>query len=502
MRAFLLKTPNFFCWECGNSKCTRDSTFFMFLCKKKVEKTILMKEFIKKITEWVKPVSPHLGVNGNLNISNRYMSVKGCFGVGAAGFLGVSGYCFCTKKPWIRPLVASAVFGCAYLYLDDREQTKAAKKQSPTKEVHSHNVSSETPTTDNPRSFELKSYSQLNDVAANNPGMWFVQGFVAVGLINYLLAGAGIGKSIFMVQIAVVVATGTKIAFLPCDSIVPRKTDVVFYRIEVFASEYRGKYGVGEVLDQSGIKWRDRKDLPTPDFNGLIADLKQLVETLNDDTLICIDPISKFDDFNAGRFAEEVENLQNRARKKGINLTFLCSAHLDEIAPWQPLTTSDIRGGDRLIQTAGSVFSIRKERTDDNHRFLQSLKEPKGSPNSLNGQVLVCKAVEEVIDDNNKFLHYEFIGIKPETEARPLKPKAESEESRRKSGVEPKRRPNINWTEEMETKLTELHNDGINDCQIAEKMSDQFELKLTGTQIDRRLKKMRLRPQKPGGTKK
>ena len=56
------------------------------------------------------------------------------------------------------------------------------------------------------------------------------------------------------------------------------------------------------------------------------------------------------------------------------------------------------------------------------------MKEPKGSPKPFNGNVLVCKAVEEELDENNRYLHYEFVGIKPETLARPEKPKAQADD--------------------------------------------------------------------------
>jgi hypothetical protein len=54
----------------------------------------------------------------------------------------------------------------------------------------------------------------------------------------------------------------------------------------------------------------------------------------------------------------------------------------------------------------------------------------------------------------------------------------------------------------MEEELKELYNDGNNDSQIATEMSQLFSLELNGTQIDRQLKKMGLRPPKPGGAKK
>lgn len=447
----------------------------------------------------VKPITLHVGTNTNINLSNRYMSVTGTFGIGAFVCMAWTGYCFVTKRPWMRPLLVTAAFGATYgvlEYKDNKLNAKTAKKES-SGENKNGTPANNTPKNGTPKPFELKTYSQLNDGTISNPDVWFVEGFVAIGLVNWLLAGAGVGKSIFMVQIAVAVSSGTRIEFLPQDNHIPRKTQVVFYRIEVFANEYSGKYGDGKMLEESGIKWRDRNDLNAPNYQGLIDDLKLMVETISEDTLVCIDPATKLSDFDPGKFAEDAENTMERAKEKGFRLSFLCSAHLDEIAPWKPVTTVDIRGGDRLIQTAGSAFTIRKEKTDEASRYLKSLKQPKGYAGDNN--VLVCKLVP-----GNSFAHAEYICHKSEAEALPLKPKAESDSSGKKSGVvpeTPKRRPNIEWNEKMEEELKELYNDGNNDSQIATEMSQLFSLELNGTQIDRQLKKMGLRPPKPGGAK-
>lgn len=453
----------------------------------------------------VKAITPHV----NINISNRYMSVKGAFGMGSFGFMTWSGYCLCVKKPWHRQLMAAVGFGVVYVALDYKDSKINAK--TPTKNSSGDDKNDGTPVSNMPQSvtskpFELKTFSQLNDETTGNPDVCFVEGFVAIGLVNWLLGGAGVGKSIFMVQIAVAVSSGTRIEFLPEDRHTPRKTQVVFYRIEVFDNEYSGKYGDGEILDESGIKWRNRNDLSALNYQGLVDDLKQMVETISEDTLVCIDPVTKLPDFDAGKFAEEAEILMNRAKEKGFCLTFLCSAHLDEKEPWKSVTTVDIRGGDRLIQTAGSAFAIRKEKTDETSRYLKRLKPPKGYAGDDN--VLVCKLVS-----GDNYPHAEYVGHKSEAEALPLKPKAESKSSGRKSGVKPKdsgRGPNIVWSEEMNGKLKELHGDGNNDKQIAEAMTKQFGSqlpvsKLHGEQINRKLIELGLRPPKtvkPRGSKK
>ncbi len=341
--------------------------------------------------------------------------------------------------------------------------------------------------------YELVSYSQLNENAYAGRDLWYVEGIVAVGLVNWILGGSGIGKSTLMIQILVAVSTGKKVEFLPDDSLSPRKTTVVFYRLENFETEYSGKYGDGKVLDESGIKWRNPNKVDLSTYQKLHSDLEKLVEVTNEDLFVGIDPLTKLPDFDAGKFAEDASKLLKRASEKGIRLTFLCSAHLDEVEPWKPITTADIKGGDRLIQTAGSVFAIRYEGTDYTHRYIKILKPAKGYAGD--DKVLVCKTVP-----GENFLHCEYVCHKTEAEALPKKPKAEGEDTGKKTttnSTPPKRSPKIEWTEGMVSRLKELFDAGTNDNQIAQIMSEEFEVKLAPMQIARQLEKQGLRPSDP-----
>ena len=280
-----------------------------------------------------------------------------------------------------------------------------------------------------------------------------------VGLINLLVAGSGVGKSILMMQIALATAKGVRPEFLPDTSCAAMKLKVYYYRLEDFADELEGKYDSGIEFKGFGITWFLPEDLPQFTLEGLLDHIKALANELTEDVLICIDPVTKFKPIKYNLFFQGVEEAMTIAKKRNATITVIASAHIEEIKDWTVLTNCDIQGGDTGLQQAGSVTAIRRERTNlEQSRFLQSLKEPKGSPKPFEGDVLVCKKVVEV--QGSSHLHYEFEVLKPETKALPVKPKAESEESSKKSGVEPKvskRRSNINWTEEMDAKLTELN---------------------------------------------
>ena len=136
---------------------------------------------------------------------------------------------------------------------------------------------------------------------------------------------------------------------------------------------------------------------------------------------------------------------------------------------------------DKGIQQAGSVTALRKERTNvEEYRFLQCLKEPKGSPKPFNGDVLVMKKVHEQLDDSNKYLYYKYDSIKPEVQARPEKPKAQTDGvSSTEASSEAPMAPNQKVTPEVARKIEEMLAIGMSANKIASK------LRLSGKTISR-----------------
>lgn len=248
-----------------------------------------------------------------------------------------------------------------------------------------------------------------------------VPGLVEKGLVNVCLGGAGVGKSLVMRQIARVAATGERCEFMPADSEPSAKMGVLFYRMEEFPGEDERKYGAGRIFSDAGIQWRTKSDLRVFNLQGLLDDLELFAKQATEDTLICIDPITKLKDYNHEKFIAGAERIQSIA-PKGVVLTFLISAHIDEVKDWNIVTSENIKGGDKLIQQAGSVFVVRKERRGNGYRHFQVLKEPKGY--APKDSVVVCKIVETVIDDDNKNTNMVFVDEKIEAQARPLRPKA------------------------------------------------------------------------------
>ena len=257
------------------------------------------------------------------------------------------------------------------------------------------------------------------------PKAWLIDGYAKPGQITLVVAGGGVGKSTLLLQIAKAVAKGERAEFLPESSCASLKQDVVYYRIEDFPDELEGKYGRGKVLDGLNIQWVLPEDLGINSLTAFLDHVKRLAHKLERDTLVCVDPATKLDGHSHEACIKGLEDAQKIAKANSVTLSFIVAAHVDEIKDWKPLTTEHIKGGDKGVQQAGAVIALRKEGTPgDNHRFIQCLKAPKGHPAPFPEGVLVCKYVKTRLDDENCYLHFEFVGIKPEKDALPMKPKS------------------------------------------------------------------------------
>lgn len=225
----------------------------------------------------VKPITPHVGANTNLNLSNRYMSVTGTFGIGAFVCMAWTGYCFVTKRPWARPLLVTAAFGAVYGvldYKDNKLNAKAAKKGAPAKESSGKSNEEQPEKKEGSSNLHGISSEELFNRQPTERSKWIVDGYMKVGLINLLVAGSGVGKSILMMQIALATAKGVRPEFLPDTSCASVMLKVYYYRLEDFADELEGKYDSGNEFKGFGITWYLPEDLPQFSLEGLLEHLK------------------------------------------------------------------------------------------------------------------------------------------------------------------------------------------------------------------------------------
>ena len=340
--------------------------------------------------------------------------------------------------------------------------------------------------------FKGRSSADLFKQSYTSTGKWIVDCYMKVGLINLLVASSSKGKSIALTDIARAVDKGVRPAFLPDTCCASVKQIVKYYRLEDFTDELTGKYGEGKVLKESGIEWFLPEDLSEKSLDAFIDHLKGVVGTLTEDATIFVDPATKLSGYKHEAFIKGVEEAMEAAKRRGITLSVVASIHHDEISDWTPLTAETIKGGDKGIQQAGSVTALRNERTGNEYRLFQCLKEPKGSRTPFNGNVVVCKIVSENIDENNINTYLQYVDVKPEVEARPMKPKVQSANTGTSAAVTtvtpsvgtfpitatdgadaatPKAAPNQKVTPEMEEKMKGMVAKGMKPKKISQKVN-------------------------------
>lgn len=370
-----------------------------------------------------------------------------------------------------------------------KEELKATKEGLTQVSSPMAEVNPTPPTSCN--AFKGRSSADLFNRPYTSTGKWIVDKYMKVGLLNFLVASSGKGKSIALTDIARAVDKGVRPAFLPDTCCASVKLNVMYYRLEDFADELSGKYGEGKVLKESGIVWFLPEDLSEKSLDAFINHLKGVVGTLTEDTAIFVDPATKLSGYKHEAFIKGVDEAMEAAKRRGITLSVVASIHHDEISDWKALTNDTIKGGDKGIQQAGSVTALRNERSGNEYRLLQCLKEPKGSATPFNGNVVVCKIVSENIDANNKNTYLQYVDVKPEVEARPMKPKVQSANTGTSAAVAtvtpsvetfpitasapsvavtPKAAPNQKVTPEMEKRMKEMFLQNVKPNKIAKKM--------------------------------
>lgn len=301
---------------------------------------------------------------------------------------------------------------------------------------------------------------------------WLIDGYAKPGQITMLVACADVGKSSLLAQTALAVANGKRPEFLPDKCSASLRQDVVFYRIEDFSDELEGKYGQGKIFMDANIQWVLPEDLGVTSLTAFLAHVKRLANTLERDTLVCADPVTKLDGFRHETCIKGLEEAQRIAMENDVTLSFIVAAHHDEIKDWKHLTTEDIKGGDKGVQQAGSVIALRMEGTPGgNHRFIQCLKAPKGHAMPFPEGVLVCKYVKSKLDNDNWYLHFEYVEIKPETDARPEKAKVNKAGNTKSIAGTSKKKGNTKVDEDDIEKMVALNNQGRTYAEIVEELS-------------------------------
>ena len=164
--------------------------------------------------------------------------------------------------------------------------------------------------------FKGRSSADLFKQSYTSTGKWIVDCYMKVGLLNFLVASSGKGKSIALTDIARAVDKGVRPAFLPDTCCASVKLKVKYYRLENFSDELPGKYGEGKVLKESGIEWFLPEDLSEKSLDAFIDHLKGVVGTLTEDATIFVDPATKLSGYCTAMLDSAKLKIQELSLKK------------------------------------------------------------------------------------------------------------------------------------------------------------------------------------------
>lgn len=305
------------------------------------------------------------------------------------------------------------------------------------------------------------SFAQMESRPLANESGWVIPGYAKKGQISVCVACADIGKSICTTDGGISAALGVTPSFLPKDAPRAEQMDVLMYRLEARAGEMNKRYGDGSMFPHN-FQWVLGGQLTHFTQGGLISDIASRSKIFTKDTLVIIDPYTKLPDWDASQFISEMGKVRTECANRGVVISFLITAHADETPDWRPLTSKDIRGGDLLIQQADAVFALRKERSGDGYRFMQTLKVPKGEADRSTVNVIRFVGRDEAVPGS--YTHLEFVCEKKISEALPLRPKALVKDGDGKPAEKPKKPGKLAGKEEG---IIRSYNDGIPVKQIA-----------------------------------
>lgn len=235
--------------------------------------------------------------------------------------------------------------------------------------------------------------------------------FIPKNGITLLVAAKGVGKSAVCMQIAQNLARIGRHPFFNADE-VKETTTVIYADYELQAHQIQSRYP--SLQNNNYFKWSNiRNTESTHLFDSLRNTLNNIQTT---SALVVIDNLSKISgvrwDDKAKQFYQELEAIRDEYSNKGVSVTFILVAHLErEKNIYKEITPGDMTGAASTYYYADAVLAIGTAR----EQGTIYLKELEIRDREKEENVYVFKR------HPHDWLHYEFVGMKTEREALPVK---------------------------------------------------------------------------------
>lgn len=303
---------------------------------------------------------------------------------------------------------------------------------------------------------------------------WIVANKIEEGGRCIVFGPPGVGKSTFALQCAIAIAGGTKFFFLPPEEEKQHEAQQVIYiDLEMTPVEQKER--------TRGVTIPDNILRNTEAINNL-DELFRLIEheSRGPKVTVIIDNIRKFEEEmsqtnQVNDYFCKLEQTQEKLAAKGITVTFITITHTaKDFDMYKPVQLNDVAGGADLSRFSTSVYALVPGR--EGTIVFKAVKQRNST--KMNEVCVLCF-------DKNPNLHLEFVRTCKEDEALPVKPKATKARTT-STGEKSKKKGNQKLDEADIELIKQLHSEGLNPKQIADKLNN----KVCEQQVRRRIKEL------------
>ena len=235
--------------------------------------------------------------------------------------------------------------------------------------------------------------------------------FIPKNGITLVVAAKGVGKSGICMQIAQNLARVGKYPLFNVDEVKETAT-VIYADYELKEEQIQTRYP--SLQNNNYFRWSNVRN--TESMHLLSSLRKTLNNIQTTSVLVVIDNLSKIKGLRspekAKQFYEDLEEIRNEYKNKGVCIAFMLVAHLDrEKDVYKEITPSDMTGPASTYYYADAVLAIGIAR----EQGTIYLKELEIRDRDKEEKVYVFKR------NVNDWLHYEFVGMTSERDALPVK---------------------------------------------------------------------------------
>lgn len=235
--------------------------------------------------------------------------------------------------------------------------------------------------------------------------------FIPKNGITLVVAAKGVGKSGICMQIAQNLA---RVGKYPLFNAAETKETVTVIYADYELKENQIKTRYPSLQNNDNFRW---SNIRSPKSTHLLSSLRKTLNNIpTTSALVVIDNLSKIDGLGnadkAKQFYEELEVIREEYSSKGVSVAFILVAHLErEKNIYKEITPSDLTGAASIYYYADAVLAIGTAR----EQGTIYLKELEIRDRDKEENVYVFKR------NSSDWLHYEFVGMKTECEALPVK---------------------------------------------------------------------------------